>query len=82
MVRSTWPFDWGRRGARITGRIRKAPKSAATSRCTRAGRERGTTIEESRSTTIASGAPPSRQRVPEKAGRKSSIAFEWQNTAA
>ena len=31
MVRSTWPFDSGRRGGSTIERVRSAPKSAATS---------------------------------------------------
>ncbi len=75
-------LDSGFLAPRITGRIRKAPKREITSGWRRAGREWGTTIEESRSTATASGAPPSRSRVPEKAGRKSATPFDKVETVA
>jgi len=54
------------------------PHRAATSGCSRALRPTpSATIEESLSTTIASGTPPRRRKHPTEPCRKSAIVFEW-----
>ncbi len=66
----------------MIGRVRNAPNTAASSGCSLAGRDLGTTNEVSRSTTKPSGTPPRRRRQPTTAGAASARVFPNANTVA